>query len=140
MFVYRSKYQCLFIVTKINTIERLRLRLQICLNLTPVSTCLNFGSIVYFIETQVQQPKIIKNEFNARNQLRRFLNWHMIHSSLVKNNEGMTYQFMKLLSNVKQQYFSFANVVTMPSINPNNLKLLYLSLHVLNNQSEIETN
>ena len=38
----------------------LRLRLQICLNFTPVSICLNFGLIVCFIETQVQQPKIIE--------------------------------------------------------------------------------
>ena len=28
----------------------------------------------------------------------------------------------------------------MPSIDLNNLKLLYLSLYVINNQSEIETN
>ena len=40
----------------------------------------------------------------------------------------MTYQFMKVLSNVKYQYFSFANVVTMQSIDSNHLKLLYLSL------------
>ena len=41
------------------TVEHLRLRLQICLNLTPISICLNFGLIVYFIESQVQLPKII---------------------------------------------------------------------------------
>ena len=52
----------------------------------------------------------------------------------------MTYQFMKILSNVKYQYFSFVNVVTMPSIDPDNLKLLHLSWYVINNQSEIETN
>ena len=52
----------------------------------------------------------------------------------------MTYQFMKVLSNVKYQYISFVNVVAMPSIDSNNLKLLYLSLYVINNQSEIETN
>ena len=51
----------------------------------------------------------------------------------------MTYQFMKVLSNVKCQYFSFDMVVTMPSIYSNNLKFLYLSLYVINNQSEIET-
>ena len=39
---------------------RLRLRLQICLNLTPVSIYLNFRLIFYFIETHVQEPKIIK--------------------------------------------------------------------------------
>ena len=37
--------------------------LQICLNFKPVSTCLNFGLIYYFIETQVQQPKIIETGF-----------------------------------------------------------------------------
>ena len=42
------------------TVERLRLRLQICLNLTPVSIGLNFGRIVYFIKTQVQQKKNIE--------------------------------------------------------------------------------
>ena len=52
----------------------------------------------------------------------------------------MIYQFMKVLSNAKYQYFSFANVVTMPSIDSYNLKLLYLNLYVENNQSEIETN
>ena len=35
----------------LTTVERLSLRLQICLN---------FRRIVYFIETQVQQPKIIE--------------------------------------------------------------------------------
>ena len=44
----------------LNTVECLRLRLQICLNFKPVSICLNFGFIVYFIETQVEQPKIIE--------------------------------------------------------------------------------
>ena len=43
----------------INTVERLKLRLQICLNLTPVLICLNIGLTVYFMVTQVQQPKII---------------------------------------------------------------------------------
>ena len=42
------------------SVKRMRLRQQICLNLTPVSICLNFRLIVYFIETQVQQPKIIE--------------------------------------------------------------------------------
>ena len=45
---------------------------------------------------------------------------------------------MKVLSNVKYQYISFANVVTLPSIDSNNLKLLHLSLYVINNQSKIE--
>ena len=44
---------------------------------------------------------------------------------------------MKVLSNVKYQYFSFINVVTMPGIDSNNLKLLYLSLYVMNNQSKL---
>ena len=44
------------------TVERLRLRLQICLNLTPVSICLNFGLIVYFIETQAAT----KDNWNMR--------------------------------------------------------------------------
>ena len=74
-------------------------------------------------------------EINLKN-----LNCHVIHSSLIKNNECMTYQFIKVLSNAKYQYFSFVNVVTIPSINSNNLKLLHLSLCVINNQSEIETN
>ena len=52
----------------------------------------------------------------------------------------MTYQFMKDLSNVKYQYFLLVNAVTMPSIDSNNIKLLYLRLYVINNQSEIETN
>ena len=43
-----------------HTVERMRLRLQISLNLTLVSICLNFRLIVYFIETKVQQPKIIE--------------------------------------------------------------------------------
>ena len=43
-----------------NTVERLRLRLQICLNLTPVSICPNFRLIVFYRETKVQQPKIIE--------------------------------------------------------------------------------
>ena len=47
---------------------------------------------------------------------------------------------MKVLYNVKYQYFLFVNVVKMPSIDSNNLKLLYLRLYVINNQSEIETN
>ena len=51
----------------------------------------------------------------------------------------MIYQFIKILSNVKHQYFVFVNVVTMPSIDSNNLKWQYVSLHVINNQSEIET-
>ena len=55
----------------------------------------------------------------------------------------MTYQFMKVLSNVKYQYFSFIQAAAMPSILikiiQNNLKLLYLSLYVINNQSEIGT-
>ena len=53
--------------TVYGTVERLRLRLQICLNLTPVLICLNFELIVYFIETQVQQPKIIVTCVNAQN-------------------------------------------------------------------------
>ena len=32
-----------------NTVERLRLRFQISLNLTPVSICLNFRQIVYYV-------------------------------------------------------------------------------------------
>ena len=98
----------------------------------------------------------------------------MTHSLLIKNNECLTYQFMKILGNVKYQYFhlsmllryihysificqccydanSFVNVVTIHlsmllrcqvliQIVFNNLKLLYLSLCVINNQSEIETN
>ena len=64
----------------------------------------------------------------------------MIHSSLIKNNECMTYQFMKVFGNLKYQYFSFVNVVTMPTIDSNILKLLYLNLYVINNQSEIEIN
>ena len=44
----------------LETVERLRLRLQICQNIKPLSIWLNFGLIVYFIETQIQQPKIIK--------------------------------------------------------------------------------
>ena len=44
------------------------------------------------------------------------------------------------LSNVKYQYFSFVNVVTIPSIESNNIKLLHLNLNVINNQSEYETN
>ena len=43
-----------------NTVERLQLRLQICLNVTAVTICLNFELVVYFVETQVEQPKIIK--------------------------------------------------------------------------------
>ena len=50
----------------------------------------------------------------------------------------MVCQFMKVLSNVKYQYFLFGIVVTMQSIDSNNLKLLHLSLYVINNQSEIE--
>ena len=45
---------------KTYTVKRLRLRLQICLNLTPVTICLNFGLIVYFIETQVNQPILVE--------------------------------------------------------------------------------
>ena len=52
----------------------------------------------------------------------------------------MTYHFMKVLSNVKYQYSSFVNVVTMRSIDSNNLKLPYWSLYVINNQSEIAIN
>ena len=47
---------------------------------------------------------------------------------------------MKVLSNVKYPYFSFVNFVAMPNIDSNNLKLLYLSFYVINNQSEIEIN
>ena len=39
-----------------------------------------------------------------------------------KNNECMTYKFMKVLSNLKYQYFLFVNVVIMSSIDSNNLK------------------
>ena len=39
------------------TVERLRLRLHICLNLTPVSIGLNFRLIVYYVQTQVSQLK-----------------------------------------------------------------------------------
>ena len=63
----------------------------------------------------------------------------MIHSSLIKNNEYMTYQFMKVLGNVKYQYFLLVNVVTMPNIDSNNIKLPKLSLCVIKNHSEIET-
>ena len=35
---------------------------------------------------------------------------------------------------VKYQYFSFVSVTTMPSIDSNNLKMLYLSLYAINNQ------
>ena len=51
----------------------------------------------------------------------------------------MAYQFMKVLINVKYQYFSFVNVVTIPSIDSNNLKLLYLSFYEIYNKPEIET-
>ena len=40
-------------------------------------------------------------------------------------------QFMKVSSSVKYKYFSFVNVVTMPSIGSNNLKIMYF-LHVIN--------
>ena len=43
----------------------------------------------------------------------------------------MTYQFMKVLSNVKYQYFLFVNVVTMISVDSNDLKLVYMSLYVI---------
>ena len=46
----------------------------------------------------------------------------------------------KVLSNVKYQYFLFFKVVTMPKIDLNNWKWLYLSLYVINNQPEIQTN
>ena len=52
----------------------------------------------------------------------------------------MTYQVMNVLSKAKYQYFSYINDITMPSIDSNNLKLLYFSLYIINNQSEIETN
>ena len=61
----------------------------------------------------------------------------MPRDTLYKNNECMTYQLMKVLNNVKYQYFSFVSVVTMPSIGSNNVKLLYLSVCILNNQFEI---
>ena len=51
----------------------------------------------------------------------------------------MTYQFMKVFSNAKYQYFSLVNVVAMPSIDSNNVKLLHMSLHEINIQPEIET-
>ena len=41
----------LFMTVFADTVD-LRLRLQINLNLSPVSICVNFGLIVYFIETQ----------------------------------------------------------------------------------------
>ena len=50
----------------------------------------------------------------------------------------MTYQFMKVLINVK--YFLFVNIVTMLSIDSYNLKWQYLSFYEINNNSEIETN
>ena len=45
---------------------------------------------------------------------------------------------LKVLSNVKYNYFLFVNVVTMSNIDSNNLLLLYLSLYVMYN-SESET-
>ena len=63
---------------------------------------------------------------------------------------------MKVLNNVKYQYFSLVNVVKMANIDANNIdcciyvikyqsdietiKLLYLSLCLINNQSVNETN
>ena len=47
------------------------------------------------------------------------------------------YDIPRVLRNVKFQYFSFVNVVTMPSIYSNNLKLLYLSLYVINNSLKL---
>ena len=41
----------------------------------------------------------------------------------------MTHQFMKVLSNAKYQYFSFANAITMPSIDLNHFK--YFKIAVL---------
>ena len=46
----------------------------------------------------------------------------MKHSLLIKYDECMTYQFMKVLGDVKYQYSSFVNVVTMPSIDSNYAK------------------
>ena len=48
------------IYSQIETAElsyTVKLRLQICLNLTPVSICLNFRLIVYELQIQVQQLK-----------------------------------------------------------------------------------
>ena len=42
----------------LNTVERLKLRLQTYLNVTPVSIYRNFGFVVYFIETQAAVTKI----------------------------------------------------------------------------------
>ena len=82
------------------TVERLRLRLQICL--APVLICFNFGLIVYFIETQVQQPKIIETCVQCSKLIKKILKLPcdtvIIGQIKIK---CMTYQFMKVLNNVK---------------------------------------
>ena len=50
-----------------------------------------------------------------------------------------SFHILKGLKYRKVPYFSFVNTATMPSIDSNNLRILYLSLYVINNQSEIET-
>ena len=54
------------------------------------------------------------------NQLKRFLNGHVIHLSLIKINECLTCHFIEVLSNTKYLYFAFVNVITIPSIDSNN--------------------
>ena len=34
----------------------------------------------------------------------------------------MTYKFVKVLSNVKYNYFAYVNIVTIPNVDSNNLK------------------
>ena len=82
----------------------------------------------------------------------------MMHPSLIKNNECMTYQFTKVLNNANYQYFikvvKIVKVVNLSNCHLSKLlkcqvliqiifydsQLLCVSLYVINNQPEIEIN
>ena len=60
------------------------LSLQLCLNITSVSICLNLTLIVYFVETQVHQQKIFETLAYCSILIKTFLNGYAMQSLLSK--------------------------------------------------------
>ena len=125
-----------------HTVERLRLRLQICLSLTPVSICLNFSQLNCLL--RIISSTAIKNV--------RTYTWHR---SKIDKSEilalGVTLDHYKLLCHTFIIYFisdecitwQFKNIFSyFQALNVcfNYFRLLYLSFYEINKQREIETN
>ena len=91
------------------TVQRLRLRLQICLNLKPVSICsisvwlfithrLKYSNFTLFESILGIVTTLTNDKYWYFTLLKIFINWYVIHSLFFINDEWITWQFKNLFN------------------------------------------